>query len=71
MPCWVKFLTGLLAGAGAGLVMIDQYAARNPNYWQTKDPPAGFFASIGVGCLVAAVTWLILFLGFRDRRATA
>ena len=70
IPGWVKFLTGLFAGCGVGLVVIDRvYAAGNPQYWQGKDPPEGLFTGIGIGCVVTAVVWLVSYLGLRDRQA--
>jgi hypothetical protein len=72
MPGWVKFLTGLFAGGGVAMVIIDRvFAAGNPLYWQNtgpnSGPPEGMFTGIGIGAVVSAVVWLVLYLCLSNR----
>lgn len=68
MPAWVKFLTGLFAGGGTALLVIDRlFAAGKPQYWR-GDPPEGMFTGLGVGFVVTAAVWIVLFFGFAERR---
>ncbi len=59
---FIKLLVSLFAAFGVGLLVFGIAASDDPQFWQSRNPPAGLFFAIGSGLLTAAVLLVVFFL---------
>ncbi len=59
---FIKLLVSLFTAFGVGLLVFGIAAQDDPQFWQSRNPPAGLFFAIGAGLLTAAILLVVFFL---------
>jgi hypothetical protein len=59
---FIKLLVSLFASFGIGLLVFAVAVRDDPQFWYSRNPPAGLFFAIGSGLLTAAVLLVVFFL---------